>query len=51
VSVGYFSGDHINSIYDTATRYQLYFAIAVGLVILALIARRLLRWRRARGER
>jgi membrane protein DedA with SNARE-associated domain len=51
VSVGYFSGDHINSIYDTATRYQLYFAIAVGLVILALIARRLIRLRRERAER
>jgi membrane protein DedA with SNARE-associated domain len=51
VSVGYFSGDHINSIYDAATRYELYFATAVGLVILALIARRLMRWRRERGER
>lgn len=51
VSVGYFSGDHINSIYDTASRYQLYFAIAVGLVILAFIGRRVWRWRREKAER
>jgi membrane protein DedA with SNARE-associated domain len=51
VSIGYFSGSHINSIYDTATRYQAYFAIAVGVVILALIGRRVWRWRRERRER
>jgi membrane protein DedA with SNARE-associated domain len=51
VSVGYFSGDHINSIYDTATRYQLYFAIAVGLLILVFIGRRVWRWRREKAER
>lgn len=47
-SVGYLSGNHITSIYDTVTRYDLYFAIAVGLVIVALITRRVLR---SRAER
>ena len=47
--VGYFSGNHINSIYHTATKYELYFAIAVGVVLLALIARRVIRLRRARA--
>jgi membrane protein DedA with SNARE-associated domain len=48
-SVGYFSGNHINSIYHTATRYSTYFAIAVGVLILAFIARRIMRRRAARA--
>lgn len=40
-SVGYFSGSHINAIYDGATRYDTYLAIAVGALLLAWIARRL----------
>jgi membrane protein DedA with SNARE-associated domain len=51
VSIGYFSGNHINSIYDAATRYELYFAIAVGLLILAFIGRRVWRWRKEKSER
>jgi membrane protein DedA with SNARE-associated domain len=50
VSIGYFSGDHIDSIYNTATRYQAYFAILVGLLILAFIGRRVLKWRKERRE-
>jgi membrane protein DedA with SNARE-associated domain len=49
-SVGYFSGSHINTIYDTATRYSTYFAIGVGVLLVALIARRVLRVRRARAR-
>jgi membrane protein DedA with SNARE-associated domain len=45
--VGYFSGNHINSIYDTATRYDTYLAIAAGAVVVGLIVRRLLRRRRS----
>jgi len=48
-AVGYLSGNHINSIYDTITRYQLYFAIAAGLAVVALIVRRVLRRRRERA--
>jgi membrane protein DedA with SNARE-associated domain len=44
VSVGYFSGSHIDSIYHTATKYEAYFGIAVGLLILAWIARHV--WKR-----
>jgi len=51
VSIGYFSGSHIDSIYRTATRYQVFFAIAVGLVILGFIAHRVWRWRKERHER
>jgi len=51
VSIGYFSGSHITSIYNTATRYQAYFAIAVGLLILAFIGRRVWKWRKGRAER
>jgi membrane protein DedA with SNARE-associated domain len=51
VSIGYFSGDHIDSIYNTATRYQAYFAILVGLLILAFIGRRVLKWRKERSEK
>jgi membrane protein DedA with SNARE-associated domain len=42
-SIGYLSGSHINSIYHTATRYSTYLAIAAGGLILAYIARGLIR--------
>jgi membrane protein DedA with SNARE-associated domain len=50
-SVGYFSGNHINSIYNTATRYSAYLAIAVGVLIVAFIVRRVLRARAKRAEK
>ena len=49
-SVGYFSGSHINTIYDTATRYDTYLAIAFGLLLVAFIVRRVMRRRRARAR-
>jgi membrane protein DedA with SNARE-associated domain len=49
-SVGYFSGDHITSIYNTATHYSLVFAIAFGVVVLAYIAYRVRRARLARDH-
>jgi len=49
-SIGYFSGSHINSIYNTATRYSTYLAIAVGVLLLAYIVRRVLRSRARRRE-
>ena len=48
VCVGYFSGNHIDTIYDAATRYVQWFGIAIALIIIALIVRYILR-RRARG--
>jgi membrane protein DedA with SNARE-associated domain len=48
-SVGYFSGSHIDTIYDHATRYDTYVGIAVGALALAYIARRVARARRARS--
>jgi membrane protein DedA with SNARE-associated domain len=47
-SIGYFSGSHIDSIYNAATRYSTYFGIAVGAAILAYIGWRI--WR-ARAKR
>ncbi len=44
-SVGYFSGSHINTIYNDATRYDTYLAIVVGALLLAFIARRVMRAR------
>ena len=46
VSIGYFSGSNIDSIYRTATRYEAFFAIAVVLLILAWIAWRVWKHRR-----
>lgn len=46
--IGYFSGSHINAIYHAASRYSIYLAIASALLILALIARHVIRARRAR---
>jgi membrane protein DedA with SNARE-associated domain len=40
-SLGYLSGSHINAIYNTATQYFTYLAIAAALLILAYIGRRL----------
>ncbi len=51
VSIGYFSGDHIDSIYNTATRYEAYFGILVGLAILAFVGRRVFKWQMRRRER
>jgi membrane protein DedA with SNARE-associated domain len=48
-SIGYLSGSHINTIYSDATRYLTYFAIALGVLLLAYIARRVVRVRRARA--
>jgi membrane protein DedA with SNARE-associated domain len=48
--VGYFSGNHIDTIYHDATRYSTYFAIAFGVFVLAWIARIVWR-RRARRAR
>jgi len=46
-SIGYASGPHINSVYNTATEYELYLAIAFGVLVVLLIVRQLYR-RRAR---
>ncbi|MBV9448061.1 MAG: DedA family protein [Streptosporangiaceae bacterium] len=46
-SVGDLAGRHIGTIYAQITRYSLYALIAAGVVILALIARHLVRRRRA----
>jgi membrane protein DedA with SNARE-associated domain len=48
--VGYFSGNHINTIYHTATRYSTYVAIAFGVLLVAYIARRVVRVRRGRSH-
>ena len=48
-SVGYFSGNHINSIYHTATKYSTYLAIAVGVFVLVWIARHVVKRQRKRA--
>jgi membrane protein DedA with SNARE-associated domain len=48
VSIGYFSGSNIDSIYATATRYEAVFGIVVGVLILALVARRV--WKHQKGR-
>ena len=50
-SVGYFSGNNINSIYHTATRYSTYLAIAFGAFLIVWIGRRVWRWRARRAQR
>jgi membrane protein DedA with SNARE-associated domain len=40
-SVGYFSGSHISTIYHDATRYDRYLAVAIAVLILAYVIRRL----------
>jgi membrane protein DedA with SNARE-associated domain len=43
-AIGYLSGSHIDSIYNTATQYSTYLAIAFGVLVLAFIGRAV--WRR-----
>lgn len=45
-SIGYLAGGHITVIYNTITRYSLYFLIALGIVVAALIVRAVMRRRR-----
>ena len=49
-SVGYLSGSHIDTLYNAATRYSTYLAIALGALLLAYIAWRLVRVSRARAR-
>jgi membrane protein DedA with SNARE-associated domain len=51
VTIGYASGSNINSVYDTATKYSTYLAIAAGLLALLFIARHIVRRRRHRRAR
>jgi membrane protein DedA with SNARE-associated domain len=48
-SIGYFSGSHIDAIYSAATRYDKYLGIAIGVLIVAYISRRIWRARAARS--
>jgi membrane protein DedA with SNARE-associated domain len=47
VSIGYFAGQHITTIYNDITRYSVYVAIAAVVVIAAWIAQRLRKRHRA----
>jgi membrane protein DedA with SNARE-associated domain len=51
VSVGYFSGSHIDTIYNDAARYSTYLAIAAAVFIASVIGRHLIRARNARRLR
>lgn len=46
-SVGYFSGNHITSIYNTITQYLVYFGLAFGVLLIGYIAWRVRRSRRS----
>ena len=48
VSIGYAAGDHIDTIYRDINRYALYVIGAVAVVLIAYIARRMIRKRRMR---
>jgi membrane protein DedA with SNARE-associated domain len=43
--VGYAAGSNITSVYDTITRYQTYFLIALGALVVVLVARHVIRRR------
>jgi membrane protein DedA with SNARE-associated domain len=51
VSIGYFSGSNIDSIYNAATRYEAIFGIVVGIVIVAWIAHRVWKHRARQREK
>jgi membrane protein DedA with SNARE-associated domain len=45
VTVGDLAGSHITAIYQTISRYEMYLLIAIGVVIVAFVARYLIRRR------
>ena len=49
-TLGYLSGSNINTIYDTATRFSTYLAIAVAVLVLSYITLKVVKVRRARAE-
>ncbi len=50
VTIGYFSGNNIDAIYNTATRYSTYLLIAFVAVVVAYVVYRVVRSRRARAS-
>ncbi|MFH9982403.1 DedA family protein [Streptomyces sp. NPDC017179] len=46
VSLAYAAGTHIDTVYDEISRYQVYVLVALAVLVVALIARHLLRRRR-----
>jgi membrane protein DedA with SNARE-associated domain len=50
-SIGYLAGGHITVIYNTITRYSLYFLVALGIVVAALLIRAVVRRRRRAADR
>jgi membrane protein DedA with SNARE-associated domain len=50
VALGDLAGNHSTAIYTTAHRYELYLLLAVAALIVAVIARHLLRRRRSRPD-
>jgi membrane protein DedA with SNARE-associated domain len=49
LTLGYTAGSHIDSIYRTLSRYELYLGLALAALVLAAVTRHLLRRRRARS--
>ncbi|MBV6700417.1 DedA family protein [Kitasatospora aureofaciens] len=47
---GYVAGANIGTVYRTAIRYQLWFAIALGVLVAAFLVRQVVRYRRRRRE-
>jgi membrane protein DedA with SNARE-associated domain len=47
---GYFAGNHIDTVYNAATRYSVYIAIVVVALLATYIGQRLIRARRARAR-
>ncbi|MFJ4190920.1 DedA family protein [Kitasatospora sp. NPDC089509] len=45
---GYVAGANIGTVYRTALRYQLWFAVGLGVLVAALLLRQVLRYRRRR---
>ncbi|MFI9808740.1 DedA family protein [Streptomyces sp. NPDC052301] len=47
-TLAYLVGDHITTVYDEISRYQLYVVVAVAVLVAALVVRRAVRRRRER---
>ncbi|MER7915357.1 MULTISPECIES: DedA family protein [unclassified Streptomyces] len=49
-TLAYLAGSHIDAVYEEIKRYELYFLMALAVLVLALVARHVLRRRHARAD-
>ncbi len=50
LTIAYFAGSHINTVYEEIVKYERYVLIALGLVVVGFVVRHVLRRRKQRAD-